>query len=92
MIEITMSENIILTVLSFFTALMTSIAGAGGGTVLLAAMLQFMNPAEAIPVHGVIQLSSNMTRTWLLRKYVNWKIIFIFLKDNGFTQVWRYFV
>ena len=79
MLEITMSENIILTVLSFFTALMTSIAGAGGGTVLLAAMLQFMNPAEAIPVHGVIQLSSNMTRTWLLRKYVNWKIIFIFL-------------
>ena len=78
MLEITMSENIILTVLSFFTALMTSIAGAGGGTVLLAAMLQFMNPAEAIPVHGVIQLSSNMTRTWLLRKYVNWKIIFKF--------------
>ena len=79
MLEITMSENILLTVLSFFTALMTSIAGAGGGTVLLAAMLQFMNPAEAIPVHGVIQLSSNMTRTWLLRKYVNWKIIFKFL-------------
>ena len=78
MLEITMSENIILTVLSFFTALMTSIAGAGGGTVLLAAMLQFMNPADAIPVHGVIQLSSNMTRTWLLRKYVNWKIIFKF--------------
>ena len=78
MLEITMSENILLTVLSFFTALMTSIAGAGGGTVLLAAMLQFMNPAEAIPVHGVIQLSSNMTRTWLLRKYVNWKIIFKF--------------
>ena len=60
MLEITMSENILLTVLSFFTALMTSIAGAGGGTVLLAAMLQFMNPAEAIPVHGVIQLSSNV--------------------------------
>ena len=32
--------------------MMTSIAGAGGGTVLLAAMLQFMNPSEAIPVHG----------------------------------------
>ena len=57
---------------------MTSIAGAGGGTVLLAAMLQFMNPAEAIPVHGVIQLTSNITRTWLLRKFVNWNIIFKF--------------
>lgn len=78
MLEITLSENIILTVLSFFTALMTSIAGAGGGTVLLAAMLQFMNPSEAIPVHGVIQLSSNISRTWFLRKFVNWKIIFKF--------------
>ena len=78
MLELSLSENIIITVLSFFTALMTSVAGAGGGTVLLAAMLQFMNPAEAIPVHGAIQLTSNLTRTWLLRKFVNWKIIFKF--------------
>ena len=54
---------------------MTSLAGAGGGTVLLAAMLQFMNPAEAIPVHGVIQFTSNLTRTWLLKKFVNWSIV-----------------
>ena len=78
MLELSLSENLILTVLSFFTAIMTSIAGAGGGTVLLAAMLQFMNPAEAIPVHGVIQFTSNITRTWLLRKFVNWKIILKF--------------
>ena len=78
MLELSLSENLILTVLSFFTALMTSIAGAGGGTVLLAAMLQFMNPAEAIPVHGVIQFTSNITRTWLLRKFVNWKTILKF--------------
>ena len=78
MLELSLSENIIITVLSFFTALMTSIAGAGGGTVLLAAMLQFMNPAEAIPVHGAIQLTSNLTRAWLLRKFVNWEIIFKF--------------
>jgi uncharacterized membrane protein YfcA len=41
-------------------------------------MLQFMNPAEAIPVHGVIQFSSNLTRTWLLRKFVNWSIVIRF--------------
>jgi len=57
---------------------MTSIAGAGGGTVLLASMLQFMNPSEAIPVHGVIQLSSNIARVWLLRKFVKWTIILKF--------------
>jgi uncharacterized membrane protein YfcA len=78
MLELSFSENMLLTTLSFFTALMTSLAGAGGGTVLLAAMLQFMNPAEAIPVHGVIQFSSNLTRTWLLRKFVNWPIVIRF--------------
>ena len=78
MLELSIFENTVLTLLSFFTAMMTSIAGAGGGTVLLAAMLQFMNPSEAIPVHGVIQLSSNIARVWLLRKFVKWTIILKF--------------
>ena len=78
MLELSIYENLLLTLLSFFTAMMTSIAGAGGGTVLLAAMLQFMNPSEAIPVHGVIQFTSNIARTWLLRKFVKWCIILKF--------------
>ena len=76
--ELSIFENTVLTLLSFFTAMITSIAGAGGGTVLLASMLQFMNPSEAIPVHGVIQLSSNIARVWLLRKFVKWTIILKF--------------
>ncbi len=78
MLELSIFENTVLTLLSFFTAMMTSIAGAGGGTVLLASMLQFMNPSEAIPVHGVIQLSSNIARVWLLREFVKWTIILKF--------------
>ena len=54
MLELSFYDNFLLTILSFFTAMMTSLVGAGGGTVLLVAMLQFMNPSEAIPVHGVI--------------------------------------
>ena len=78
MLELSIYHNLLLTLLSFFTAMMTSIAGAGGGTVLLAAMLQFMNPSEAIPVHGVIQFTSNIARTWLLRKFAKWSIILKF--------------
>ena len=40
-------------VISFFTAMITSLAGAGGGTILLAYMLQFINPLVAIPIHGL---------------------------------------
>ena len=78
MLELSFYDNFLLTILSFFTAMMTSLVGAGGGTVLLAAMLQFMNPSEAIPVHGVIQFTSNIARTWLLRKFVKWGIILKF--------------
>ena len=78
MLELSFYDNFLLTILSFFTAMMTSLVGAGGGTVLLAAMLQFMNPSEAIPVHGVIQFTSNIARTWLLRKFVKWVIILKF--------------
>ena len=78
MLELSFYDNFLLTILSFFTAMMTSLVGAGGGTVLLAAMLQFMNPSEAIPVHGVIQFTSNIARAWLLRKFVKWGIILKF--------------
>ena len=78
MLELSFYDNFLLTILSFFTAIMTSLVGAVGGTVLLAAMLQFMNPSEAIPVHGVIQFTSNIARTWLLRKFVKWGIILKF--------------
>ena len=78
MLELSIYDNLLLIFLSFFTAMMTSISGAGGGTVLRAAMLQFMNPSEAIPVHGVIQFTSNIARTWLLTKFVKWGIILKF--------------
>ena len=78
MLELSIYDNLLLTLLSFFTAIITSIAGEVGGTVLLAAMLQFMNPSESIPVHGVIQFTSNIARTWLLRKFVKWGIILKF--------------
>ena len=65
-------------VVSFFTAMITSLAGAGGGTILLAYMLQFINPLVAIPIHGTVQLTSNITRAFLFRKYLVWKLIIPF--------------
>jgi uncharacterized protein len=63
---------------AFCTAAMTSVVGTGGGTALIAIMLQFMNPAAAIPVHGTVQLASNTTRVWLFWKHMSWPIIIRF--------------
>lgn len=57
------------------TAWLTAVAGLGGGLVLLAILLRFMDPAEAIPVHGAIQLVSNGTRAWTLREHVRWGLV-----------------
>ena len=70
--------TISIVIVSFFTAMITSIAGAGGGTILLAYMLQFINPLVAMPIHGTVQLTSNIMRAFLFRKYLVWKLILPF--------------
>ena len=60
---------------AFATAILSAIVGMAGGITLLAAMLLFLPPLAAIPLHGVIQLFSNGTRTFVQRRHVEWKIV-----------------
>lgn len=71
-------EILFLTVSAFCTSALTAVVGAGGGTALIALMLQVITPAAAIPVHGVVQLASNTTRVWLLWQHMSWPIILRF--------------
>ncbi len=71
-------EVVILSLAAFFTSALTAVVGAGGGTALIALMLLVMPPAAAIPAHGVVQLASNVTRSWLLRRHMAWPIIWRF--------------
>ena len=72
-------DIIILTISAFFTSALTAIVGAGGGTALIAIMLQFVAPAVAIPVHGAVQLAANTTRVWLFWEHMSWPIILRFI-------------
>lgn len=60
-------ELVILAIAAVATSALTAVAGAGGGVVLLIVLLQFVDPIVAIPVHGLIQLASNGTRSLTLR-------------------------
>jgi uncharacterized protein len=71
-------EIALLTVAVFCTSALTAVVGAGGGTALIALMLQIMSPAVAIPVHGAVQLFSNAMRVWLFRRDMAWPIIWRF--------------
>ncbi|MEE2690196.1 MAG: sulfite exporter TauE/SafE family protein [Pseudomonadota bacterium] len=63
---------------SFFTSALTASFGLGGGLALLAVMSALFPAIAVIPVHGVAQLGSNLSRFTLQRKDVAWPIVMWF--------------
>ncbi len=67
------------TVVLFFVAVLTSIISAvtsmAGGTILLSLMSLFLPFQLLVPLHGVIQLVSNSSRTVTLFRQISWRLI-----------------
>jgi len=62
-------------VCAFGTSTLTAVLGFGGGVVLLAVLLFFLDPWAAIALHAAIQVASNGTRTIVRRRDVDWRIV-----------------
>jgi len=71
---VTPVEWAILGVTSFVTSALSAVLGMAGGIVLLSVMLWYLDPLVAIPLHGVIQLVANGSRTVAQRRDVDWHI------------------
>ncbi|BDA60652.1 sulfite exporter TauE/SafE family protein [Shewanella xiamenensis] len=69
----------LLTLASAFTAFFTACFGIGGGVMLLGVMAQVLPPQVIIPLHGVVQLGSNLGRALLGWQHIQWRIIRVFL-------------
>jgi uncharacterized membrane protein YfcA len=65
----------ILCVVGLMTSALSAVVGMAGGITLLSVMLLFLEPLVAIPIHGVVQLVSNSSRTFVQRKHVDWSIL-----------------
>ena len=65
-------ELCLIGVAALFGSAIAAIAGLGGGILLMAVLLQFLDPLEVVPIHGVIQLASNSSRAVILRDDVDW--------------------
>jgi uncharacterized membrane protein YfcA len=61
------------------TSIISAIVGMAGGITLLAIMLLFMDPLVAIPLHAIVQLVSNGSRSIIHRKHIQWKILWPYL-------------
>jgi len=68
---------------SFLTSALTAAMGLGGGTALLAVMGLGMPVASLMPVHGMVQLGSNLSRTLIQRMYVVWPLVLWFLLGSA---------
>jgi uncharacterized membrane protein YfcA len=64
-------DAILLVVVSFFTSFLTASVGIGGGVTLLAVMAQILPAAAIVPVHGIVQLGSNVGRAGLMWRDIN---------------------
>ena len=69
----------ILIAASFFTSALTVSVGIGGGVAMLALMGYLVPVAAIIPLHGVVQLGSNVGRAAILRNHVAWTCLAAFL-------------
>lgn len=63
---------------SFLASFITAMLGLGGGILMLATMALFLTPAVLIPVHGVVQLGSNLGRAALMARHVMFRYVPVF--------------
>lgn len=80
--SLTLLSASILIIASFFTSALTASVGVGGGLLMLALMTYIIPIFALIPVHGVVQLGSNMGRSYIQRDYINWRIVWFFLAGS----------
>lgn len=69
----------LLILLSVLTSAFTAAFGVGGGVLMIMALAQLMPPAALIPVHGMVQLGSNVGRTTMTWRHVGRRTLLAFL-------------
>jgi uncharacterized membrane protein YfcA len=60
---------------AFGLAVLSAVAGFGGGVLLLPVFTALFGLRVAVPMLTVTQLSSNGARVWLNRRELNWRLI-----------------
>ena len=89
-------EALFLGVLTFFTSTIAGIVGLGGGMILITVLPSFLPVNALVPVHGLTQMSSNVSRAVFGYKDVKLEVIPKFLVGSllgvGFFAGILYFI
>ncbi len=60
--------------ISFVSSMLTAVLGIGGGVLLISLMPGLLPAAAVVPVHGVVQLASNVSRALFALREVRWDL------------------
>jgi uncharacterized membrane protein YfcA len=77
--ELSLLSGLLLVVVAFVGSAITAGLGIGGGLTVIAVLASVAPPAAVIPIHGVIQLGSNIGRAAVQRAHIDWPIVAYFL-------------
>jgi len=73
--DIAATTALLLIGVSFLTSALAAAVGLGGGVALLAVLASIAPPVVVLPVHGVVQVGSNLGRAGLMRSSIRWDIV-----------------
>ena len=60
---------------SFFASALSAAFGLGGGVLMLAVLASLLPPTTVVPVHGVVQIGSNVGRAALMWRAVSLPLV-----------------
>ncbi len=63
---------------AFLTSLTAAIGGIAGGVILISVMPGFLPAAAIVPVHGIVQIASNVSRAAFGIRHVEWRIFWTY--------------
>jgi len=65
------------------TSILSGVLGMAGGMILMAILVSTVSVASAMMIHGAVQATSNGSRAWFLRSYIQWQILPAYLLGAG---------
>lgn len=74
-----MSKDFLILICVFFTSVLSGFMGLGGGLILMAVLVSLLPVPTTMVLHGIVQMSANGSRAFLLREHIQWKILGTYL-------------
>jgi uncharacterized membrane protein YfcA len=77
--DMSLVVGLVLIVVAFLGSAITAGLGIGGGLTVITVLASLVPAAAVIPIHGIVQLGSNVGRAAVQRAHVNWSIMTYFI-------------